>query len=486
MKLSEIKPNPNNPRIIKDDKFKKLCDSIKEFPKMMSLRPIIVDSEGIILGGNMRHKALKELGYKEIPDEWVKKADQLTEDEKKRFIIGDNVGFGEWDWEALADWDQEDLQAWGLDIDLFDNNEETRRAEAHVKLKDRFIIPPFSLLDTTQKSWMDRKATWKDLGIKSELGRESGLTFAKTVQSPHYYEVKNALKANGKPHETDDVFNECLRLGIKLYGDENGSTSIFDPVLCEIMYQWFTPENGNILDPFAGGSVRGIVAAKLGFKYKGNDLSAKQIESNRINVKQCLPGIEQEPEYTTGDSLNIDTLFPDYKADLIFSCPPYADLEVYSNDKSDLSNMEYQEFVNTYKKIIAKSCLMLNDNRFAIFTVGDVRDKKGLYRNFISDTITAFEEAGLKLYNEFILINCIGSAAIRAARQFNGGRKNVKRHQNVLVFYKDKPEKTAKKIITHHEKVLVFLKGEPKEINSNFKELNFSEADMGIVYQDAE
>jgi hypothetical protein len=125
MKLSKIKPNPDNPRIVKDDKFKKLVKSIKEFPKMMELRPMVIDSEGIVLGGNMRLKALKELGYKDIPPEWVKFAKDLTEEEKKRFIIADNVGFGLWDWEQLAnEWDEEQLIDWGLDIPNYEDLEE--------------------------------------------------------------------------------------------------------------------------------------------------------------------------------------------------------------------------------------------------------------------------------------------------------------------------------------------------------------------------
>jgi DNA modification methylase len=120
LKLSEIHINPSNPRIIKDDRFKKLVKSISEFPKMMELRPIIIDSEGLILGGNMRFKALQELKYKDIPAGWVKRADELTEAEKREFIIKDNVGFGENDWDILAnEWDQEKLIEWGLDIPDF-------------------------------------------------------------------------------------------------------------------------------------------------------------------------------------------------------------------------------------------------------------------------------------------------------------------------------------------------------------------------------
>jgi len=121
IKLSTIKANPNNPRILKDERFKKLCNSIKEFPKMMELRPMVVDAENIVLGGNMRLKALKELGYKEIPGNWVKKAEDLSEDQKKRFVISDNVSFGEWDWDMLAnEWDAIELEEWGLDIPNFE------------------------------------------------------------------------------------------------------------------------------------------------------------------------------------------------------------------------------------------------------------------------------------------------------------------------------------------------------------------------------
>jgi len=117
MKLSEIHINPLNPRLIKDDRFKKLVKSISEFPKMMELRPIIIDSDMQILGGNMRFKALKELKYKDVPDEWVKRADELTDEEKQRFIIEDNVGFGEFDWEMLAnEWDADLLADWGLEL----------------------------------------------------------------------------------------------------------------------------------------------------------------------------------------------------------------------------------------------------------------------------------------------------------------------------------------------------------------------------------
>ena len=121
MKISEIKLNKKNPRLIKDYKFEKLKKSIIEFPKMLELRPIIIDNDNIILGGNMRYQALKDLGYKELPDNWVKKSSELSEEEKQRFIIADNVGFGDWDWDIIAnEWDTEILADWGLDVPSFE------------------------------------------------------------------------------------------------------------------------------------------------------------------------------------------------------------------------------------------------------------------------------------------------------------------------------------------------------------------------------
>ena len=124
IKLSTIKSNPNNPRVIKDEKFEKLKKSIKDFPKMMELRPMVINSDNIVLGGNMRLKALKELGYKEVPKEWIKNADDLTEDEQRQFIIKDNIGFGEHDWEMLqSEWDLTELEEWGLDVPEWDNED---------------------------------------------------------------------------------------------------------------------------------------------------------------------------------------------------------------------------------------------------------------------------------------------------------------------------------------------------------------------------
>lgn len=116
VKIGKIKNNPNNPRLIKDDKFKKLVKSIKEFPEMLEIRPIVVDQDNIVLGGNMRLRACQEAGLKEVH---ILQADKLTEKQQREFIIKDNVGFGEWDWDDLANqWNTEELEDWGLDLPL--------------------------------------------------------------------------------------------------------------------------------------------------------------------------------------------------------------------------------------------------------------------------------------------------------------------------------------------------------------------------------
>jgi len=130
VKISEVKNNPNNPRLIKDDKFKKLVQSLKDLPEMAEVRPIVVNTDMVVLGGNMRLKAMKEAGWKEVPVEVV----DWDEDKQKQFIIKDNVRFGEWDWEQLAnEWDAEELNAWGLDVGGFDVNAD--------EMSDEFSLP---------------------------------------------------------------------------------------------------------------------------------------------------------------------------------------------------------------------------------------------------------------------------------------------------------------------------------------------------------
>lgn len=209
-------------------------------------------------------------------------------------------------------------------------------------------------------------------------------------------------------------------------------TSIFDPVLCEIIYNWYSNDGGVVLDPFAGGSVRGVVAELLGRHYIGIDLSQRQVDANQMNADRL--GVC--PAWHCDDSRNMDAYIPDNSADLVFSCPPYHNLEKYSDHPLDLSNMNYADFCEAYADIIAKACMKLKQDRFAVFVVGDIRDSKGAYRDFIGLTKRLFYDNGLCLYNESILLEQYATAPMRAGLMFSSSRKTAKVHQNVLVFYK--------------------------------------------------
>lgn len=273
-----------------------------------------------------------------------------------------------------------------------------------VLLRDKFIEPPFSVLDTKGGGWQKRKRMWKQLGIESHLGREGVAV------------LKNSFDGDK-------------------YGRKSmPEVSIFDPALCEVLYHWFCPENGTILDPFAGGSVRGIVANYLGYNYTGIDIRQEQIDSNREQGLEILE-VNNQPQWYVGDSNEVLNGF-NKEFDLVFSCPPYADLEVYSDLEGDISNMGYVDFMKAYEEIIAKSCNLLKSGGYACFVVGDVRDKTGFYRDFISHTKQAFINAGAGLYNEAILLQPLGTAMLRAGKIFEAGGKLTKVHENVLIFKK--------------------------------------------------
>jgi hypothetical protein len=242
--------------------------------------------------------------------------------------------------------------------------------------------------------------------------------------------LKGGLTHGTTIHHKDGSSSEATQSG----------TSIFDPVLCELAYRWFCPTGGTVLDPFAGGSVRGIVAAKLGLQYIGIELRAEQVEANRVQGESICANDDQPPLWHIGDSRNIASIAKGVEADLLFSCPPYVDLEVYSDDPKDISTLAYAEFLEAYQSIIAGAVSLLKDDRFAVWVVGDVRDKKGFYQNFPGDTINAFQAAGMTLYNEAVLVTSVGSLPIRVGKQFGGYRKLGKTHQNVYTFYKGNPK----------------------------------------------
>lgn len=300
-------------------------------------------------------------------------------------------------------------------------------------LLDRFVVPPFTVLDARQGYWQKRKDQWLAHGIKSEIGRDELATFGDKVsdKSLNHYRNKKKGAAAVKPDPAGDAT------------EPTQGTSIFDPVLCEIIYRWFSPTGSAVFDPFAGGSVRGIVASMLDRKYTGIDLRPEQIKANNDQAGEICRGAHNPPRWIIGDARNSIKLGKG-AYDLIFTCPPYGDLERYSDDPFDLSTLNYRDFVAAFRNIVAQSIGLLRPNRFAAIVVGDFRDKKtGLYQNFVSDTIDAFNTAGARLYNEAILVTAIGSLPIRIRRQFETSRKLGKTHQNVLIFVKGDARKAT-------------------------------------------
>lgn len=417
LKTDELIPYANNPRN-NDEAVDYVANSIKEFGFKV---PCVIDNEKNVVCGHTRLKAAKKLGIKEVP---CIIADDLTEEQIDAFRLADNKvsEIASWDFEKLEIELESisgiDMSEFGFDVDLQSLEEDGQKEQSddveHKSLIDRFVVPPFSILDTRQGYWRERKKAWEGIGIKSELGRK-----------------ENLMGAGGAYKEI-------------------GGTSIFDPVLCEIVYKWFCTDGGKIYDCFAGGSVRGIVASKLGYEYHGIDLRQEQIDANKENAIE----VGVNPNWYCDDSINADKYIQDESCDLVFSCPPYADLEVYSDDPRDISNMEYDDFCNAYKRIIDIACRKLKQNRFAVFVVGDIRDKKGYYRNFVDYTKECFVKNGVQFYNDIVIVNNLGGAVLRAGRIFNSYRKTCKVHQNVLVFYK----------------------GDPKKIKQNYKEIEIDDS----------
>jgi hypothetical protein len=270
------------------------------------------------------------------------------------------------------------------------------------------------VLDARQGYWQERKRAWLAYGLASESGRKENLM--------------------GSPDLPEWASNGLDKMA--------PGTSIFDPVLCELGYRWFAPKGGIVLDPFAGGSVRGVVAAACGLQYIGVDLRQEQVDANRQQWQELEHNWPSAPTpvWHCSDSRLIPQVCGDVQADLVYSCPPYADLEVYSDNPQDLSTLDYPAFVKAYREIIAAACGRLKQDRFAMFIVGDVRDKRGFYQNFPGDTVNAFQDAGCTLYNEAILITQVGSVAMTAIKPFQRYRKLGKTHQNVLIFFKGNPK----------------------------------------------
>lgn len=240
--------------------------------------------------------------------------------------------------------------------------------------------------------------------------------------------------------------------------------SLFDPVLAEVMVRWFCPEDGSVFDPFAGDTLKGLVFSTLGLKFTGIELRQEQVDENNEVIKAAKNrlGKDLDITYICDDGQNVANHVEANSQDLLFSCPPYYDLEVYSDLPNDASNQgSYEDFLKILENAFTASAKCLKDDRFAVIVVGDVRDKNGFYYDFPGDVKRIFKNIGMPLYNEAILVDTLSNKRFTANNSMSN-RKLMKVHQNILVFYK----------------------GNPKNIKQNFAPVDFSDAEINDMLEE--
>ena len=290
-------------------------------------------------------------------------------------------------------------------------------------LKDKPDWSPFSILNTTRPEWLNHRADWLHI-------------------LPHSGEGRDVKRYNATPTNLFSSHYDSEK--------EAESVSIFDPFLCELMYKWFSKKDMKILDPFAGGNVRGLVAETLGRNYVGIDLSSTQVTANNSSQKTFegkFVDIQGTAEWVCGDSadiLNEQSFIEKYgQFDMLFTCPPYYNLEQYTKNPADLSRMPtYADFLTKFGKILQSACRCLKDGTFCCIVISELRQspqdmEKIQFYGLVPDTVHILRDlCGMKYYNEIILVNSLGSLPIRANKYFNQSRKIGRHHQNILVFYK--------------------------------------------------
>jgi len=344
-------------------------------------------------------------------------------------------------------------------------------------LRDQFLIPPFSVLGVGAFSpdrdvsirdlHIMRRRQWEALGIEPEtfIGREDNLlNFPANMRDGSFYEKKQAVEAViGCAMTTREFLDSGLYEASERAGSIERSVSIFDPVVAEACYRWWCPPGGLVYDPFAGGACRGIVAAALDRPYIGVELRPEQVEANKRQAQNIFrprgtfgAWATAPPLWLEGDARRPPEGAPRLAreearatsqpppADFILSCPPYHDLERYSDRDADLSTMDWPEFRRGYQDAIADATSRLREDRFAAFVVGELRGPPpGFYKGFVQETIATFDECRLSFYNDIILATSVGTAPRRVGRYLKGSGKIARVHQNLLVFVKGDPMAAA-------------------------------------------
>lgn len=423
----DVKPYSRNSKIHTDKQIKNIVNSIKRFGWQQD---VVITSDNVLVIGHGRRLAALKIGC-EMPYHIIDKtADELTDDDIRELRIADNQTNAEtgFDFDTLsADIDGLDFEGFDFDFGIpADDVVEVDEDNVKSSLLDTFIVPPFSILDSRQGYWIERKKLWRDLIGDDGQARGGAEIYSKSLKDEKY--------------TSKSTFRD---------------TSILDPVLAEIICAWFTPgAHCKVFDCFSGDTAFGYVSSHLGHTFTGIELRQEQVDFNTM----ATAGMDAT--YICDDGRNVTAHIQEKTQDMLFSCPPYFDLEVYSDNPNDASNQAtYEEFYAILDTAFSESIKCLKDNRFAVIVCGDVRNKKdGAYYNFPEDIKATFARNGMCLYNELILITAVGAAAIRSARYMEN-RKVAKVHQNVLVFYKGDPREIKK----HFPKVEVQYDGEDLE-----------------------
>lgn len=482
--ITSLRPYPGNARRGNVALIRESLERLGQYrPIVVNRGDIEPDLEATILAGHHLVQAATELGWTEVDVHYV----DVDADTAKRIVLVDNRANDKagYDLEGLADlvtelpdlagtgYDQDDVdrmldqladqalkaagEASERDVDLdagrtLDDEEEVDTGtavdeEKARSLADRFGVPPFTVIDTRQGPWKQRAAAWKALGLASEVGREGDLLYQSHQDLySNWYDVRNA-----HPELTPDEVVAQHGAQLQPYKGAAG-TSIFDPALAETLVSWFSPPEAAVLDPWAGGSVRGVVSAALGRDYTGIDLRGEQVEANEAQWAQIGPRVAKAtgttpptPRWLTGDSRRVLGTLPAGAYDMAIGCPPYYDLEEYSDDPADLSNLSTADFDQAMRDTVAEVARCLAPDSFAAFIVGSVRDRRGDVRDMRRLMVDAGEAAGLKLANDAVLLNQVGTVAVRAARPFALGRSLGRVHQDIVVLVKGDRKRAAKR-----------------------------------------
>ena len=438
LRLGVFREDPDNVSEATEEEIQRLAGKLKRVPLGLAAMRIayVTDAPGggcMVVSGNKRLRCLKAAYGEEgeVPAEWFQDITAMSEAERHEFRLNANISDGHFNIDKLlAQYGKEELSGAGLDALLEEVGKKPNQLyEGWDKhggedgmLAKKFGAPPFSVLFGCSAAWMQRKKAWRTLICDKGESRKGALT------------------------EGD------------VWARYNNGVSLLDPVLAELVCRWFVPEGGSAFDCFAGDSVFGYVAAKLGHSFTGIELREEQVAYNSARVDGMCA------RYICDDGQNVAKHIPAESQDLLFSCPPYYDLEVYSDKPNDASNQEtYADFLGILRNAFTAALGCLKPNRFAVVVVGDVRDKRGFYYDFPGDIRRMFIENGARLYNDIVLVDTFGTAVVRANGSMRN-RKVVKIHQNVLVFYK----------------------GDPKRIKGEFAEIEYDkEAAQGFLPSDA-